>query len=948
LGRLWKLITSTRFSGIYLLLFAISIAVATFIENDFGTSAANKWVFRSLWFEVLLGLFALSIFANMLSYRLIDQKKWSTLLFHLSILIILLGSAVTRYFGEEGMLHVSEGSTSSVFLSAENFLNIKVQTPNKLFSVSEPIQLSSLGRNSFEKEYGAGDRSIIVRLKNYTPNPTTSFVDDSKGKAIVKIVFAGQGGREEYMISEGERESINGVEFNFSRQIIQGAFNIYIENDSLLFISDKQVNRRIMATQTTDDLVANSPHLFIPRSMYSFDSNSFVLGDYRTHAIVSSTSSSKKVTNESLEDLELEIEVNNEKQVVHINGRKGELGKFTQVDFRELNVQLSYGAKEIKLPFSIRCNDFILEKYPGTENPSSYASEVTLFDTKNTESKDFRIYMNHILSYDGYRFFQSSYDPDESGTYLSVNHDFWGTWITYVGYLFLTVGMIWTLFSRKSRYRSLIAKLNASLIFLIFTSFSINAQSVSIVSKEHAQKFGSLLVQDYNGRIKPINSYTSEIFRKISKKESNFDLTSDQLFLSMIINPSTWTKEKIIKLPDNPELKIVFGTKEDMIAYDSFFNEDGSYKLENQVRMAQMKNPKDQGTFDKALIKVDEKLNILNMVFNGNTLRIFPNKDKTTGSWISAADLQSEHVNHDLHEIQNLLIEYLTSIQQGNTSGDYQHSYELLNQIKSYQELNGGPNLPSKLKIQSELFLNQLNLFNRLIGLFAILAIGLTSLFLFLTIKANNKLKDKLVKSSFWILFVAFGFYSLGLVIRWYISGRAPWSNGYESMIYIGWTTLLAGLFFSRKSLGGLAATSTLCFIILLVASMSWLDPEITPLVPVLKSYWLTIHVSLEAGSYGFLLLGAVISMMNMTLLLFCNQSNKNNILKSIKELSIISEITLLVGLTMISIGTYLGGVWANESWGRYWVLDAKDAWALVTILVYSFILHMRFIPKLQ
>ena len=159
---------------------------------------------------------------------------------------------------------------------------------------------------------------------------------------------------------------------------------------------------------------------------------------------------------------------------------------------------------------------------------------------------------------------------------------------------------------------------------------------------------------------------------------------------------------------------------------------------------------------------------------------------------------------------------------------------------------------------------------------------------------------------------------------------------------------MLAGLIFSRKSLGGMAATTVLAATILLVAGMSWLDPEITPLVPVLKSYWLTIHVSLEAGSYGFLMLGAVIGMLNLLLMALINSKNKTNIERTIKELTIISEITLIGGLFMVSVGTYLGGVWANESWGRYWGWDAKETWALVTILVYAFILHMRFMPGLQ
>jgi cytochrome c-type biogenesis protein CcsB len=165
-------------------------------------------------------------------------------------------------------------------------------------------------------------------------------------------------------------------------------------------------------------------------------------------------------------------------------------------------------------------------------------------------------------------------------------------------------------------------------------------------------------------------------------------------------------------------------------------------------------------------------------------------------------------------------------------------------------------------------------------------------------------------------------------------------------MIYIAWTTTLAGIIFTRRSLGGLAATMVLAATVLLVAMLSYLDPEITPLVPVLKSYWLTIHVSLEAGSYGFLMLGAIIGLINLILLIFLNSKNKDRIHRMVKEMSYISEMTIMGGLVMVSVGTYLGGVWANESWGRYWGWDAKETWALVTILVYAFILHMRLIPK--
>ncbi len=167
-------------------------------------------------------------------------------------------------------------------------------------------------------------------------------------------------------------------------------------------------------------------------------------------------------------------------------------------------------------------------------------------------------------------------------------------------------------------------------------------------------------------------------------------------------------------------------------------------------------------------------------------------------------------------------------------------------------------------------------------------------------------------------------------------------------MIYIAWTSCLAGLIFTRRSLGGLAATMILSATVLLVATLSYLDPEITPLVPVLRSYWLTIHVSMEAGSYGFLMLGALIGLINLILMVFLNSKNKERIKRIGKEMTLISEMTLMGGLVMISVGTYLGGVWANESWGRYWGWDAKETWALVTILIYAFILHMRLIPGLK
>ena len=950
-------LTSTRAAGMYFLLFAFAIGAATFVENDFGTSSAQDVIFRSLWFEILLVLFCATIIMNVWRFKLIKQKKWASLCFHLSVVVIVLGAGVTRYYGTEGMMHIREGETSNKYLSAESFLKFQVLQNGKTFSFDEPVYFSSLGSNKFSNSYQIGNALVDVNLDSFIPNPTEKVSPDPKGLPMIKVVIGGAGGREEYYVKQGDRANINGVNFNFTSEQIPDAFNVILNDDSLTFVTQESVNQRVMATQKVDDLAGGVPHKLMLRSLYTLGSSSFVVGEFIEKGTVTTESGSRKIKNESAVGLNLSVAINGKTQKTMVTGRKGEEGQPRVLDFGDVKIAISYGAKVEALPFSLMCRDFILEKYPGTQNPSSYASEVTLIDPQNAVNREQRIYMNNILDYDGYRFFQSSFDQDELGTYLSVNNDFWGTWISYIGYILLTIGLLMNFFDKKSRFATLLNKLKeyqTQVNFIGFLLFSLgfygnaNAQVNNPISKEHATNFGKLVVQDHNGRVKPMNTYSGELLRKVAKTESLFDQTSDQMILSMILNPSLWEKAAIIQVPNHPDIKKILNTEAKMVSYASFFNAEGNYILDDQVKAAQMMLPKDQGVFEKAVIKLDEKINIVNMIFTGSIFKLFPQANDATNTWISPAEILHNHQeNENNSATKTLFINYLQALNDGSNSGNFQNAETALTQISNFQKTNGSAIIPSDTKLKAELLLNKLDVFNKLKNYYGILCLLLTGGFLYITIKRKNN-RAKWTKYALYAMAIGFVFHTIGLGLRWYISGRAPWSNGYESMIYIGWTTMLAGTLFSRKSLGGLAATATLAATILLVASMSWLDPEITPLVPVLKSYWLTIHVSLEAGSYGFLMLGAVTGMLNLLLMIFINDTNKLNIVRAIKELSIISEITLLGGLAMISIGTYLGGVWANESWGRYWGWDAKETWALVTILVYAFILHMRFIPKLQ
>lgn len=338
------------------------------------------------------------------------------------------------------------------------------------------------------------------------------------------------------------------------------------------------------------------------------------------------------------------------------------------------------------------------------------------------------------------------------------------------------------------------------------------------------------------------------------------------------------------------------------------------------------------------------------MIFSGTIFKMVPIAGDPNNTWSAS---HPAHEGHDQEEESSTSLAtkffhaYKSALQEAMVNQDYQFADKMLSELEQYQSAKGEKVIPSSSRVSAEIFLNKLSVFNRLAVVYTLLGMGLLFCLFFSVFKPKVKL-DRAYKILFGIVLTVFALHTLGLGLRWYVSERAPWSNGYESMIYIAWTTVLAGIIFTRKSFGGLAATVILAATVLLVALLSYMDPEITPLVPVLRSYWLTIHVSLEAGSYGFLMLGAIIGLINLILMIFLTTGNKEKIHKQITEMSYLSEMTLIGGLFMISIGTYLGGVWANESWGRYWGWDAKETWALVTILVYAFILHMRIIPKMQ
>lgn len=632
------------------------------------------------------------------------------------------------------------------------------------------------------------------------------------------------------------------------------------------------------------------------------------------------------------------------------------------LEFKELQIMAEYGTMAENLPFSLTLNDFILKRYPGSESPSWFESNVQLMDSKRKINETHRIYMNHILKYMGYRFYQSSYDIDERGTLLSISRDRLGTTVTYAGYILLAMGIIMNLLNKNSRFRILLktpSAINTSIVIILglcFMCLSSFAQEGTdsyknkfpVISKDHAQEFGRMLVQDNGGRVIPLNTLSSEVLRKVARKESYKDQTSDQVMLGMFVNPDTWQYEPIIRVT-NSRLQEILGIHSGYASFTDFFSHDrnSSYLLKTYVEEAYRKKPVNRKKIDNEVIRTDERLNICYLIFTQEVLKVFPDPNDSTHTWYSPVTAPGIFNSDDSVFTNHILSYYFEEVGLSMQSGNWKTPEEILNAIDKFQKKYDSSIIPSELHIKTEILYNQLNIFNRLIKLYLLIGI-LLLLIQFIHLFITGFKIHYYSKAAFLIISVAFVLHTFGLALRWYISGHAPLSNGYEALSFIAWATIFAGLIFSYKSPITISTTLILSGLILLIAHLSWMDPQITNLVPVLKSYWLVIHVSVVTASYGFLGMGALLAAINLLLMFFETKKNYERFETQINQITQIIELTLITGLYLLAAGAFLGGVWANESWGRYWGWDPKETWALVTVIVYAFIIHMRIVPGLE
>jgi cytochrome c-type biogenesis protein CcsB len=948
---------SMQLMAALLILYAVSIAFATFIENDFGTTAAKASVYNTFWFELIMFLLIVNFLGNITRYKLLTKRKFTVFLFHAAFIIILFGAFITRYFGNEGYMHIREGAISNEILSAETYLKINIRSKNNGYTYQKKVLFSPLSAKSFKEKFTIDGKEIFISSVGFIPNAAYELKVADKGQEFIELIIPGSGGRESIYIAKGKTGMIFDYAVSFDTTKTNSDFSIVQQGDSLTVYSKRSFFKTNKDSWKDTELTAETFHSFKNKTLYKIDEKIFVLKNYYKSAelVLSARDDSEQ---EGPDAVKLLITTEGKNYDATLFGNTASTGRKEKLTMENLSVELAYGAIIEQVPFSLKLNDFILDRYPGSNSPSSFKSKIVLIDQKHGINQEREIYMNNVLKHRGYRFYQSSYDADEQGTILSVNKDLPGTLVSYLGYLLLSIGMLLSLFNRNSRFHMLsktIGKTSLMFIFLLTSVSAVKAQDswqsqldMNTVEVQHARKFSELLVQDNQGRIKPVNTLASEILRKVSRKRNFEGLTSEQVVLGMVSNPGYWQTVPLIKV-SHDGIKDLLGMKSNHISFIdiTFRNPGRTYILAPYVEEAYRKKPAYRSKFDNEIIRVDERVNICYVVFMNSVMKVLPVPDDPTDKWYAPGDSITISQGNDTINISHILSLYYQTVNASLQTGDWSLANEYLGYVKTYQKRYGSSIMPPAGRQNLELWYNKASIFDRvsnMYGLFGFIVLILNFIAL-LSVKFKVRLINRI---TFFIFLLLFVLHAAGLAIRWYISGHAPWSNGYEALVYISWAGVLVGILFYRKSPITLPAMVVLAFLILHVAHLSWMDPEITTLVPVLKSVWLVIHVAIITASYAFLGLGALLALVNLVLMIFKTKDNYKYIDANIQKLSGIIEMALVAGLYMLTIGTFLGGVWANESWGRYWGWDPKEAWALITIILYAFVAHLRLIPGLK
>ncbi|MGN0228495.1 MAG: cytochrome c biogenesis protein CcsA [Muribaculaceae bacterium] len=580
-----------------------------------------------------------------------------------------------------------------------------------------------------------------------------------------------------------------------------------------------------------------------------------------------------------------------------------------------------------ELPFSMELVDFSTLYYPGTKAPLDYMSEIR-FDGNDIYS----VSMNNIAYIQGYRFYQSSYDDDGEGVTFGFSHDPLGIAVSYMGYALLLISCIALLFSKFTAIHRLYGRALKPIVVTALLSMAIgaSAQSVQVVSNEVAHDFGRVNVL-WNNRICPVESVATDFVVKLAGKSSWHGYSAVEVFCSWMIYYTSWEQQRLICVK-NRRVQRLIGIDDQWACYDDFWDTNNEYKLAAALDSA--RNNKVDTQYKKALLETDEKVNVVLMFYNGAMLKMFPVAEgdgKVEWHAPGTVDLPMDMPSREFYFVKHVgdyLVEAMLSENQPRARS-------LSENIRAYQREKLGDVLPSRTVTEVECVLCMVQSARWI----AFLVLFCALVMCIIDTVGGSVGSSKVFRRVSWSISTFYALYlTLMIGARWYVARHIPLSNGYETMLFMSWAILIFSLamawrFSYARSMGILA--SALCYLVAMIAGS---NPQITPLMPVLQSPMMSLHVLAVMSAYALFTIQLFISMRVLVLLRMSEYAEA-------EKSTCLSRFLLYPAQVMLMVGIFVGAVWANVSWGNYWSWDPKETWALITLMIYAIPLHAESLP---
>ena len=605
---------------------------------------------------------------------------------------------------------------------------------------------------------------------------------------------------------------------------------------------------------------------------------------------------------------------------------------------------------EAKLPFTMRLDTFIVSYHEGTQAEADYTSRFTVSDSHGETQAE--VSMNKIYEHGPLRFCQASYDRDGLGSVLAVSCDPWGIPVTYAGYALLFAALVWTLCDPKGSFRLLLRSpllQKGALCAMLFAGFSANAKALNALPRETADKFGRLFMV-YNGRVCPVQTFAVDFTKKLTGASSYNGLTAEQVLTGFMFYGDEWSAEPLIKVKNGPLRDAL--QLPGRCAVNTFFNPlMGGYILGPYVREYY------QGQTDKfhmQAAEMDDRLVMLMRLRRGELLKAFPVTRGGRTQWYAPTDNIADTLigGAERAYIANVFSLLNEEVHAGRTA----NVDRILGKMLAYQKKNAGSSLPSDLRMKAERTLNGVPfatiLFMVNLALGVVLMVVVMAGMLGKAGRTGSYERTGKVLNTAYAAGGALGGLSLlvltlCLALRWVASGRAPMGNGYETMLLLAWLVMLAALAAACRFRIALPLGLLLSGFFLLVSHISYMDPQISHLMPVLNSPLLSLHVSVIMAAFALLSLTFLCAVTSL-LLRFFRGRNATGIDGQTERLSLLSRLMLYPALALLGIGIFVGAIWANVSWGAYWNWDTKEVWGLITLMVYAVAAHDASLPFLR